>query len=189
MALELYFMKGKKMQKIKETNLYLGNMYDYEDIRDVRSWSALHCCKVPYHQELVGYSKNLSPEHPYYKCISVGNRMALNIVDMDRFDRRYLGFNKDMFKEAFDFLDHELERGQKVLVHCNEGLSRSPMILLLYLCYKGYNGYNYLDFETAYRKFLNENNVMINARLGIFETVKNLWDDFAKEGLKIRKNA
>ena len=63
------------------------------------------------------------------------------------------------------------------------------MILLLYLCYKGYNGYNYLDFETAYRKFLNENNVMINARLGIFETVKNLWDDFAKEGLKIRKNA
>ena len=142
------------MQKIKGTEIYLGNMYDYEDIRDVSSWSAIHCCKDPYHKEMVGYRGNLNPDHPNYKYIIEGNRMALNIVDIEKFDKRYLPFNKSMFLSAFKFIEKELERGQKVLIHCNEGVSRSPMILLLYLCYKGYAGYNNLFtafFRTADR--------------------------------------
>lgn len=176
------------MKKISGTNIFVGNMYDYEDVRDISSWSAVHCSKDPYHKELVGYSNKLPPEHPNYKYVIVGNRMALNIVDMDRFDRRYLLFNKQMFLSAFEFIKNELERGQKVLIHCNEGISRGPMITLLYLCYAGYKGYNNLDFQAAINKFSYDNEIYMNPRMGIYETTRNLWTDFAEMGVKKRKN-
>lgn len=176
------------MQRIKNTNIFVGNMYDYEDIRDIDSWSTVHCCKDPYHKELVGYKNKLPPDHPNYSYVIVGNRMALNLVDMDRFDRRYLPFNERMFLETFDFVTRELARGQRILIHCNEGVSRSPMILILYLCFAGHEGINNLDFETAVRKITYENDLYIAPRLGIYETVKNLWNDFGKMGEDVRKN-
>lgn len=176
------------MQKIKGTEIYLGNMYDYEDIRDIAKWSVVHCCKDPYHKELVGYSGNLKPDHPNYKYIIVGNRMALNIVDLERFDKRYLPFNKSMYLAAFRFIERELEKGQKILVHCNEGISRSPMILLLYLCYRGYGGYNNMTFENAVKKYIGDNSIYMYPKLGIYEAVRLLWKDFAEMGLKNSKN-
>lgn len=44
---------------------------------------------------------------------------------------------KEIMDEALRFIDHSLEAGRKVLVHCNQGMSRSPGIGLLYLARKG----------------------------------------------------
>jgi len=38
-----------------------------------------------------------------------------------------------IFEEACDLIDHVEERGQKVLVHCFEGKSRSVTLVLAYL--------------------------------------------------------
>lgn len=163
-------------------------MYDYEDIRDVGNWSVVHCCKAPYHKELVGYTNKLHPNHPNYSYAIVGNRMALNLVDMDRFDKRYLPFNEKMFLAAFDFITEEMKSGQRILIHCNEGVSRSPMVLMLYLCFTGYKKINALDFETAVRKITYENDLYISPRTGIYETARNLWNDIGRLGEKTRKN-
>jgi hypothetical protein len=155
-------------------------MYDYENIRDSIGWSTLHCCKIPYHQELVGYTKNLDPNHPCYAYIICGNRMALNLVDLDIFNSKYLEYKYNMFKTAFNFLDRELGKKQNVLIHCNEGYSRSPMILLMYLAYKGINNYDKLTFEEAVHIFGIENNYKIMPKGDMYLTTRMLWNRFTK---------
>ena len=53
----------------------------------------------------------------------------LNIVDAPNPEF----FRKEMIEAALDFVDESLARGLKVLIHCNEGMSRSPSIALLYM--------------------------------------------------------
>jgi protein-tyrosine phosphatase len=42
-------------------------------------------------------------------------------------------FAKEMIDKALDFIDENLSNGKKVLIHCNQGESRSPSIALVYL--------------------------------------------------------
>ncbi len=58
-----------------------------------------------------------------------GDRLILNIVDAD--DPAF--FDRGMILQALDFIDDAIGRGSRVLVHCNEGRSRSPSIALLYM--------------------------------------------------------
>lgn len=164
------------MQKINNTNIYLGNMFDYENVRDVNKWSALHCCKDPYHKELVGYNGNLDPEHPNYSYIISGKRMALNIIDSPKFNKDYITHFDNMFNKAFRFVDKEISMKQNVIIHCNEGISRSPMITLLYLKHRNIDNYGTLDFDSAINKFTRENNLMIRPANGIYFTTYNLWN-------------
>ena len=66
-------------------NIFCGNQQDSESVITSNDWIILHCCKDPYHKQLVGYKGNLSPNHPNYAFIINNNRMALNLVDMDTF--------------------------------------------------------------------------------------------------------
>lgn len=72
-------------------NIYCGNQYDSESVINNKDWIILHCCKDPYHKQLVGYIGNLSENHPNYAYIIKNNRMAL---DMDVFNPNYVEFNK-----------------------------------------------------------------------------------------------
>lgn len=40
------------------------------------------------------------------------------------------------FDNAIRFIDYNLEKGRKVLVHCYAGISRSPTIVIAYIMYK-----------------------------------------------------
>lgn len=55
--------------------------------------------------------------------------MILNMVDANNPDV----FSKDMIDQALDFIDGPLDTGLKVLVHCDQGKSRSPSIAFLYI--------------------------------------------------------
>ncbi len=55
--------------------------------------------------------------------------MFLNIVDVENPD--YIA--KEIIDATLLFLDEGLRSGERVLVHCNQGESRSPSIGLLYL--------------------------------------------------------
>ena len=154
------------------TNLYCGSEKDvYESIALFRpDVAVLHACKEPYHREFVGYTGRGAPkDHPEYLWAERGNRLALNIVDAP--DPKY--FAKEMIDKGLDFIGQKLNEGYKVLVHCNEGMSRSPSICLLYLIKHGIiKGETLEDCEAEFMKVYPE----YNPGAGMRGFVKQHWE-------------
>ena len=136
------------MIKIKG-NLYVGNQEDYEcNVRLQSGWAIVHACKEPYHRQELGYSgRAASKNHPEYLIAYRGDRLILNLVDVDNVD----WISPIIIDEAIAFIDEKLSEGKKVLVHCNQGMSRSAGIALLYLATKG--AYSEKDFVTSEHEF------------------------------------
>ena len=59
-----------------------------------------------------------------------GSDLYLNMVDMDR--KQKPQFMDPMISETLEFIDEHIDSAQ-VLIHCNQGQSRSPSLALLYL--------------------------------------------------------
>lgn len=117
-------------------NLYCGSEQDYLNLEKERAygnqdeWAVLHVAKEPFHRAFVGYTGRGAPkDSPDYLWAERGDRLALNIVDAPKAEF----FDKHMIDKALDFIDEKLTAGLKVLVHCNQGESRSPSICMLYL--------------------------------------------------------
>ena len=111
-----------------DNNLFVGDERDYEfNVSRQDGWAIVHACKDPYHRQALGYRTRGAPkDHPEYLVARRGNRLILNIVDAN--DPSF--FAKEMIDQALDFIDKSLSNGKKVLVHCNQGESRSPSIAL-----------------------------------------------------------
>ena len=113
------------------SKLFVGDESDYSRIAGVENWAIVHACKEPFHRQAVGYSGKAAPKgHPEYLIARRGNRLMMNIVDAENpmfFDR--IG----LITPALDFVDEQRTSDRKVLIHCNEGHSRSPSLALLYL--------------------------------------------------------
>jgi len=134
-------------------NLFVGNETDYEyKVKNQKGWNVIHACKEPYHRQVLGYSGRGAPkDHPEYLMAKRENRLILNLVDVE--NPAYIA--KEIMDEALRFIDQSLVGGRKVLVHCNQGMSRSPGIGLLYLARKGIiNNDSFqeapAEFETIY---------------------------------------
>lgn len=132
-------------------NLFIGNEYDYESrVKNEPGWCVVHACKIPYHKQALGYTTNAAPkDHPEYLIARRGNRLILNLVDAP--DPAYIP--KEIIDAALEFISTSLQSGNRVLVHCNEGCSRSAGIGLLYLAKnrdKVPND-NFLAAEAAFR--------------------------------------
>jgi predicted protein tyrosine phosphatase len=112
-------------------NLYVGHQGDYEHlVKGQDGWAVVHACKEPYHRNLLGYTSRGAPKgHPEYFFAERGNRLYLNLVDAN--DPAYIP--KEIIDKAIAFVHEKLADGLKVLVHCNQGESRSPGIGFLYL--------------------------------------------------------
>jgi predicted protein tyrosine phosphatase len=112
-------------------NLFVGSQVDYEsDISSEPNWSIVHACKEPYHRRALGYSgRAAAKEHPEYLMAFRGDRLILNLVDVE--DPAYI--RDEIMDSSVIFIHEHLKAGQRVLVHCNQGMSRSPSIAMLYL--------------------------------------------------------
>lgn len=112
-------------------NLYIGNQDDYElNAELLQGWMVVHACKDPYHRMALGYSGRGAPkDHPEYYIARRGNQLCLNLVDAPN----PAFIPKVIIDVALEFIDEGLRGGNKVLVHCNQGESRSTSIGLLYL--------------------------------------------------------
>ncbi|EKE87533.1 dual specificity protein phosphatase family protein [Idiomarina xiamenensis] len=109
--------------------LFVGNDTDASVASQESSWFIIHACKEPYHRQALGYSGRAAPKgHPEYLIAKRENRLILNLIDAN--DPNYIP--KVVIDEAIDTIHGELKTN-KVLVHCNQGMSRSPTIALLYL--------------------------------------------------------
>ena len=112
-------------------NLFVGPMEDYEEVvKHDDGWYVVHACKEPYHRRAVGYEGNDPPrDHPEGLVARRGNRLMLNLIDAVV----PVEFPREIFDAALAFIHEGLSSGHRVLVHCEEGLSRSASIALLYL--------------------------------------------------------
>lgn len=110
-------------------NLFVGSQDDEAAIRGRAGWFVVHACKEPYHRQALGYTSPGAPkQHPEYLLAERPGRLILNLVDVAQ-----VSFIAPIIVDtALGAIDHHISEF-KVLVHCNQGLSRSPSIALLYL--------------------------------------------------------
>lgn len=129
-------------------NLFVGPREDYESgVAHQEGWWVVHAAKEPYHRRAVGYT-GAEPEasHPEYLFAQRGHRLMLNLIDAPV----PVDIPKGIFDVAISFVHEGLVSGAKVLIHCDQGLSRSASIGLLYLrCHT--NKCPSEDFEQAER--------------------------------------
>ena len=113
-------------------------------------WSGLlHAAKHPCHVGAVGYTGSLPKDHPEY-LVAVrdeGRQLYLNIVDAP-----VPIFRHEVFTAALDFLDVWAFTGP-VLVHCNNGLSRAPSLVLAWLAKRGRKDWADMSFAEARAAF------------------------------------
>lgn len=115
-------------------NLYIGSQDDYElNVRLQADWFVIHACKEPYHRQALGYSgRAVVNTHPEYLIAERDNRLILNLVDAA--DPKYIA--KVIIDKAVATIDENIN-SRKILLHCNQGMSRSATIGLLYLHHIG----------------------------------------------------
>ena len=118
------------------TNLVIADMEGC--VKTDNSTCVIHACKHPCHMKMTG---NVDKFHPDYFCIETPNDLYLNIIDPE-----LPLFFKETFEVALRFIKENIEK-RKLIIHCNEGLSRSPTIAMLYL-------FKHLSFNDAYDKFV-----------------------------------
>jgi len=133
------------------SGLFIGSQTDYEiTVKHQENWAVVHACKEPYHRQALGYSgRACAKEHPEYLLAYRGDRLILNLVDVDN----PAWISPIIINSTIEFIDKHLALGQKVLVHCNQGQSRSAGIGLLYLANKGeYRDCDFLEAESRYKE-------------------------------------
>jgi hypothetical protein len=173
-------------------NLYCGNDEDWLNLKKEHipgrevdqptdDWAVLHAAKEPCHRQFVGYTGRGCPkESPEYLWAERGNRLALNIVDAPKPEF----FDKSMIDKAIDYIDEKLKTGMKVLVHCNQGESRSPSICMLYMVSRGIpsmgkNCRTSDSFEECEAQFM-QIYPEYNPGAGIRGFVKEHWKEYCK---------
>jgi predicted protein tyrosine phosphatase len=110
-------------------NLHVGSEQDEQRLRGQAGWFFIHACKEPYHRQALGYTGRAAAKtHPEYLIAQRTNRLILNLVDVD--DPSYI--SSEIIDAAVDAVRDNIQQS-KLLLHCNQGHSRSPGIALLYL--------------------------------------------------------
>ena len=120
------------MKKICE-NLFIGNDSDCSVCVKDSDFAIIHACKTC-HQKALNYSKNLPSVHPNYLIYENGAHLFLNMVDKPvEFQPQ---FTHPMVSKAMEFINNNI-KNKKILIHCNQGQSRSPSLGLVYLARNG----------------------------------------------------
>jgi predicted protein tyrosine phosphatase len=112
------------------------------------SWFVIHACKEPYHRQALGYTgRAVANTHLEYLIAERADRLILNLVDVA--DPKYIA--QEIIDKAIATIDENIEN-RNVLVHCNQGMSRSATIGLLYFHHAGI--INTDNFKEAEEEFL-----------------------------------
>ena len=158
-------------------NLYIGSRNDYETIVSGQpGWAIVHACKE-YHRNAVGYKLwNVPRHHPEYLLARRENRIMLCLLDLpvSRF------IKKEMIDQTLDFIDDAYNNGQKVMIHCMYGRSRSPSITILYLATR-LHVLSTDSFEAAEKQFRCLY-PKYHPNRGIREHLRRNWEQYCVDG-------
>ena len=164
------------MIKVHE-NLYVGKIDDcYSNSKEM---VIVHACKSPCHQIAVGYRGNLNANHPNYLILEKERDLFLNMVDMEA---PLLPLYTDpIIKAMFKFIDKNIKEN-KILIHCNQGLSRAPSLAMVYLVKrkKVISNNSYEEAEKDFKKIFphyNPNRGIKSYLIKNWEKINYLIDD------------
>ncbi|MGB2579455.1 putative protein tyrosine phosphatase [Elusimicrobium simillimum] len=147
-------------------NLFVGSDIDCSP----QNFKTIHACKTC-HQKHLGYRGSLPQNHPEYLVAETSEHLFLNMVDMER---EFLPkFTHPIMNAAMNFIDKHIENN-KILIHCNQGASRSCGIALLYLARKeAISKENLQKAESDFIKIYPNANLGLGIRLYL----NNNWQD------------
>ena len=146
-------------------NLFVGNATDCQNNNNI---AKVHCCKTC-HMIGVGYRGSLPSTHPNYLILEHENNLYLNLVDMNTIVPQFTDLP---ISRAIDFIRRNLSSNRQVLIHCDQGQSRSCSITLVYLAKNNLipnNSYN--DALTHFRTLYPE----VNIGVGFNNYLNNNW--------------
>jgi protein-tyrosine phosphatase len=160
--------------------LFVGNGADYPTVQYNTNWSVISAAKEPWHREALGYTGRGAPkEDPEYLVAYRPRHMIMNLVDPN--DAKWIP--RELIDAALDEIVIKLDDGFEVLVHCNQGESRAPSIVLLYLLSQGRaefagceNGDEVMD---VFRQEFYED---YNPSEGFTQFVRENWKSYMPEG-------
>jgi hypothetical protein len=110
-------------------NVFVGSEADEALVRGQSGWFVVHACKEPYHRQALGYQgRAAAKDHPEYLIARRPGRLILNLIDAN--DVTFIP--AEIIDAALSEI-HQNIASTKILVHCNQGLSRSPTIGFLYM--------------------------------------------------------
>lgn len=156
------------MKEVKE-NLFVGNGQDYDSLKNDMAWSFVQAAKEPWHRNALGYAGRAAPkDHKEYLIVQRENRLILNMVDADVPDY----FSPELFIAACRFIERELAKGKKVLVHCNQGESRGPAVALVFLA--GIGEFGNCDYKGAKAQF--EKLYPFKPKNGVDKFLEKSWE-------------
>ena len=164
---------GKTMKEVYK-NLFVGNQSDYETVKDNEDFSFVLAAKEPWHRQAIGYTgRACDKNNDEYLMSYKENKLILNLVDAPKPEF----FDKRIIAASLNYFDLQIEFGQKVLICCNKGESRSPSIALLYLIKQGIiKGETFEDCEAEFMKVYPE----YNPGEGIRGFCKLNWQSYAR---------
>jgi len=158
------------MIKLLDTNLYVGSLLDSEYFfKD--NWAVVHATQTV-HYKLLGWDKTTNKpdkNHEHYIYFENESKLSLNWVDGAPHLYKWSG--TETFNKILDFIDKWINE-KNVLVHCDQGFSRSPSLCLLYLA-KRANILSKDSFEEARRDFVEVYPEYIPGRLAKY--INNNW--------------
>ena len=140
----------KSMSQITE-NLYLGNIYDAQNINKLLKLGIKKVLSLILDKQLLSY-----PQEIEHKIIYISDFPSENII-------QYFG-------ECLLFIDDN----KKILVHCVAGASRSATIVIAYIMWK-----NQLEFKEAIT-YVKQIRPIINPNYG-FEKQLKMFDELLKK--------
>ena len=124
------------MQQLANTKIFVGGLMDWQSISSIEKWkeewAVVHATQNV-HYKIFGWDRTTNKPnqyHPNYIFYEKENRFSLNWVDGDAYLYDWSG--PTVFKKALNFID-KWSKTRKILIHCDQGMSRSPTIALLYL--------------------------------------------------------
>jgi len=158
-------------------NLFVGSESDIFEFAHIvqaienpehPSYFLIHAAKEPYHRKELGYTTRGAPkDHPEYLFARREQRLILNLVDVPESKAKFIP--DSCLDEAVHVIHWWCDEVKKPLfIHCNEGKSRAPSIVLMFLI-------EHTDFA---------------AGLNTFESVENkfkgLYPDYQPNGVRLK---
>lgn len=140
------FVQPEEYSELNEVikNLYITNYYTANNEELLKSYNI---------KNVVSLYPNLLSQDFNQLYIEIDDVISANI--------------EQYFQKSYDFIDKALENGERVVVHCHMGISRSSSIVIYYLMKKFG-----IPYEKAYN-FLKTKRYIIQPNLGFVKQLLN----------------
>lgn len=157
------------MFQLENTKIYVGTKEDSR-LRNDPTWAVVNTARTV-HLEVKGWSNRPPRDHPDYLSIEEGQFLSFNWIDST--SQMYEWSGPTAFIKALDFID-KWYSSKNILINCDQGLSRSPTVALLYLAKRMHViseqsfAQAHVDFQALYPNY---------APSGIADYVNEHWNE------------